>query len=121
MSGCIPTRLLDACDLAGDELFIGMEREHSHQNGNSKKKIQEIVIPGGAFPDGHRIIKEGQKQVNYFSSPQRLNKLEEDHAAIDLPAIWLHRKLSRYQGSIHCYSFSLLAVYVTTFFLISTL
>ena len=59
-----------------------------YQSGN-KKQVQIIVTSGGAFPDGFRIIKEGWKQVNYFNSPQRLNKLEPLQAAFNLPVIRL--------------------------------
>ena len=58
------------------------------QNGN-KKKIKTVVTPGGAFPDGERIIREARKQANHFNSPQRLNKLETIRTELDLPVIRL--------------------------------
>ena len=60
----------------------------NYQHGN-KTKVQMIVTPGGAFPDGHRIIKEARKQVNYFNSPQRLHKLDSKRSELDFPKIRL--------------------------------
>lgn len=60
----------------------------NYQNGN-KTKVQTVVTPGGAFSDGHRIIKEARKQVNFFNSPQRLHKLDTVRSALDLPKIRL--------------------------------
>ena len=69
------------------------ENTKTHQVTDDKgvvKKVQSIVTPGGAFPDGERIIKATRKCVNFFSkSPQRKERLELQRAAMDLPKISL--------------------------------
>ncbi len=50
----------------------------------------EIVTPGGASPDGMRIINVAQAIVNFFtSSPQRKQKFLQVIKAFDLPSIAL--------------------------------
>ena len=63
----------------------------SHISSQGKKiKVTHIVTPGGAFPDGLRIVREARNQVNYFGgSCQRAERLEKDRTALDLPAIAL--------------------------------
>ena len=54
------------------------------------KKVQSIVTPGGAFPEGARLVKISRTCVNYFAkSPRRKDKLENQRIAMDLPKIAL--------------------------------
>ena len=54
------------------------------------KKVQSIVTPGGAFPEGARLVKISRTCVNYFAkSPKRKGKLENQRIAMDLPKIAL--------------------------------
>ena len=54
------------------------------------KKVQYMVTPGGAFPEGARLVETARKCVNYFSaSPQRKGKLETQRIAMDLPQVTL--------------------------------
>ena len=56
------------------------------------KKVQSIVTPGGAFPEGDRLVlvKLSRTCGNYFAkSPKRKGKLENQRIAMDLPKIAL--------------------------------
>mmetsp|Transcript_32277 Transcript_32277/g.67858 ORF Transcript_32277/g.67858 Transcript_32277/m.67858 type:complete len:853 (-) Transcript_32277:67-2625(-) len=54
------------------------------------KKVQSIVTPGGAFPEGKRLVKGGRNCVNYFSkSPQRKEKMDAQRKIMDLSTVAL--------------------------------
>ena len=58
-------------------------------NGKAKK-VRIVTTPGGALPDGERILKQARKEVNYFSSsPQRADRLEKTRVTARLPKIGL--------------------------------
>ena len=53
-------------------------------------KVTEIVTPGGALPDGARIIKTLRSFVNFWTaSPQRKDKLRKIVDIYDLPEVAL--------------------------------
>ncbi len=60
-------------------------------NGKAKK-VRIVTTPGGALPDGERILKQGRKEVNYFSSsPQQADCLEKTRVTARLPKIGLKK------------------------------
>ena len=54
------------------------------------KKVISIVTPGGAFPDGERLVTVSKKVVQFFvKSPQRKDTLNTIVIGMDLPKIAL--------------------------------